>query len=55
MSSLQPLYDVKERLEYAAVGQNLVTLGGSEGLDLTFRTLLDPAHELIIPTPSLVC
>jgi len=42
-------------LEYAGVGQILVTVGGSEGLDLAFRCLLEPGDEVIIPTPSFVC
>ena len=42
-------------LSYAPVGQILVTVGGSEGLDLAFRTLLEPGDEVIVPTPSFVC
>ncbi len=42
-------------LEYAGAGQVLVTVGGSEGLDLAFRCLLEPGDEVIIPTPSFVC
>ncbi len=42
-------------LEYAPVGQILVTVGGSEGLDLAFRCLLEPGDEVIIPAPSFVC
>lgn len=42
-------------LEYAPIGQILVTVGGSEGLDLCFRCLLEPGDEVIIPTPSFVC
>ena len=42
-------------LEYAPVGQIMVTVGGSEGLDLAFRCLLEPGDEVIIPTPSFVC
>ncbi len=42
-------------LEYAPNGQILVTVGGSEGLDLAFRCLLEPGDEVIIPTPSFVC
>ena len=42
-------------LEYAPVGQVLVTVGGSEGLDLAFRCILEPGDEVIIPTPSFVC
>ena len=42
-------------LEYAPLGQILVTVGGSEGLDLCFRCLLEVGDEVIIPTPSFVC
>ena len=42
-------------LVYAPIGQILVTVGGSEGLDLAFRCLLEPGDEVIIPTPSFVC
>ena len=42
-------------LEYQPIGQTLVTVGGSEGLDLAFRCLLEPGDEVIIPTPSFVC
>ncbi len=42
-------------LDYAPVGQILVTVGGSEGLDLAFRCILEPGDEVIIPAPSFVC
>ena len=42
-------------LEYAPIGQVLVTVGGSEGLDACFRCMLEPGDEVIIPTPSFVC
>ena len=42
-------------LEYAPIGQILVTVGGSEGLDGCFRCILEPGDEVIIPTPSFVC
>ncbi len=42
-------------LVYAPIGQVLVTVGGSEGLDLAFRCLLEAGDEVIIPTPSFVC
>ena len=42
-------------LDYAPIGQILVTVGGSEGLDLAFRCILEPGDEVIIPTPSFVC
>ena len=34
-------------LEYAPIGQILVTVGGSEGLDLCFRCILEPGDEVI--------
>jgi len=42
-------------LDYAPIGQILVTVGGSEGLDLAFRCILEAEDEVIIPTPSFVC
>ncbi len=42
-------------LDYAPNGQILVTVGGSEGIDLAMRSLLSPGDEVIIPTPSFVC
>ena len=42
-------------LDYAPVGQILVTVGGSEGLDLAMRCILEAEDEVIIPTPSFVC
>ncbi len=42
-------------LDYEGIGQILVTVGGSEGLDLAFRCLLEPGDEVIIPSPSFVC
>jgi len=33
----------------------LVTVGGSEAIDLVMRTVLSPGDEVIIPEPSFVC
>lgn len=33
----------------------LVTVGGSEAIDLCMRTLLNPGDEVLIPQPSFVC
>ena len=32
----------------------LVTVGGSEAIDLAFRAMLDPGDEVLIPQPSYV-
>ena len=42
-------------LEYDPNEQIIVTVGGSEGLDLALRCILEPEDEVIIPTPSFVC
>ena len=42
-------------LEYDPASQIIVTVGGSEGIDLSLRMLLEPGDEVIIPSPSFVC
>lgn len=41
-------------LSYDPVHACLVTVGGSEGIDLVFRTLLEAGDEVLIPEPSFV-
>ncbi len=33
----------------------LVTVGGSEAIDVAIRALINPGDEVIVPTPSFVC
>ena len=33
----------------------MVTVGGSEAIDLALRCLLNPGDEVIMPVPSFVC
>ena len=40
---------------YDPKGEVLVTVGGSEAIDLCFRALLAPGDEVLIPEPSFVC
>lgn len=42
-------------LTYDPMNQVIVTVGGSEGLDLALRCCIEPGDEVIIPTPSFVC
>ncbi len=35
--------------------ETLVTVGGSEAIDLAIRAVVEPGDEVIIPTPSFVC
>ena len=41
-------------LDYS-VGEVLVTVGGSEAIDVAIRSLVNPGDEVIIPMPSFVC
>lgn len=42
-------------LEYKADGETIVTIGGSEAIDMCIRTLVSKGDEVIIPEPSFVC
>jgi len=42
-------------IEYDYKDQIIVTVGGSEAIDLAVRALVNPGDEVIIPTPSFVC
>lgn len=41
-------------LEYNPENQLLVTVGGSEAIDLALRAIIDPGDEVIIPEPTYV-
>ena len=47
---LQRRYD----LAYDPVKEMIVTVGGSEGIDICMRAMLDPGDEVLIPQPSYV-
>lgn len=42
-------------LEYQADKQILITVGGSEAIDLAMRAFIKPGDEVIVPLPSFVC
>lgn len=42
-------------LEYHADKQILITVGGSEAIDLAMRAFIKPGDEVIVPLPSFVC
>ncbi|MCC8190577.1 MAG: aminotransferase class I/II-fold pyridoxal phosphate-dependent enzyme [Planctomycetes bacterium] len=42
-------------LQYDPKNQIIVTVGGSEAIDLALRTLVGAGDEVIIPEPSFVC
>ncbi|WP_026523736.1 aminotransferase class I/II-fold pyridoxal phosphate-dependent enzyme [Butyrivibrio sp. MB2005] len=44
----------KHDLDYDPSSQVLVTVGGSEAIDLAFRAMINPGDEVLIPQPSYV-
>lgn len=42
-------------LKYKAKEQVVITVGGSEAIDLAIRALVQPGDEVLIPIPSFVC
>ncbi len=42
-------------LSYDPMKEILVTVGGSEAIDLCVRALINPGDEVLIPEPSFVC
>ena len=47
--------DRRMGLKYDPAKEVLVTVGGSEAIDMCIRTLVQPGDEVIIPEPSFVC
>ena len=41
-------------LDYDPITETLITVGGSEALDLAMRVMLDPGDEVLIPEPCYV-
>ena len=44
----------KYNLEYDPLNEVLVTVGGSEAIDVAFRAMLEPGDEVIVTTPCYV-
>ncbi len=42
-------------VSYNSTSEVIVTVGGSEAIDIAFRSVIEPGDEVIIPTPSFVC
>lgn len=42
-------------LHYAPENEIIVTVGGSEAIDMAFRAVLNPGDEVIVPEPCFVC
>ena len=42
-------------ISYKPESEVIVTVGGSEAIDIAFRAVIEAGDEVIIPTPSFVC
>ncbi len=42
-------------VSYDPTGEIVVTVGGSEAIDIAIRAIVEPGDEVIIPMPSFVC
>ncbi len=47
--------DRRFSLQYNPTDEVVVTVGGSEAIDIAIRALVEPGDEVIIPMPSFVC
>ena len=47
-------YERKYNVSYNPATESIITVGGSEGIDLALRAVLNPGDEVIIPEPSYV-
>ena len=47
--------DRRFSLTYDPANEIIVTVGGSEAIDMAIRALVDPGDEVIVPVPSFVC
>ena len=54
-SEISKYLDRKFSLSYDPKNEIIVTIGGSEAIDLGIRALVNPGDEVIIPVPSFVC
>ena len=45
----------KYQVSYDGASEVLVTVGGSEAIDICLRSLINPGDEVLIPEPSFVC
>ncbi|MBQ9139540.1 MAG: aminotransferase class I/II-fold pyridoxal phosphate-dependent enzyme [Ruminococcus sp.] len=42
-------------VSYRSEREIIITVGGSEGIDISIRTLVDPGDEVLVVEPSFVC
>ena len=52
---ISKFYERKYNISYEPKDEVLVTVGGSEGIDMAIRTLVNPGDEVLLVEPSFVC
>lgn len=52
---ISEFYKNKYNVEYNPQNEVLVTVGGSEGIDMCIRTIIAPGDEVLVVEPSFVC
>lgn len=52
---ISAFYSGHYNLDYDPAGEIMVTVGGSEGIDMCIRTLVAPGDEVLIVEPCFVC
>ncbi len=55
LNEISLYYNRRFGLKYDPKTEVVVTVGGSEAIDLCFRALLNPGDEVLIPEPCFVC
>lgn len=54
-SEIASYMDRRFGVAYNPSSEVIVTVGGSEAIDIAFRAVIEPGDEIIVPTPSFVC
>lgn len=52
---ISEFYNNKHRVEYDPKTEIMVTVGGSEGIDMCIRSIVCPGDEVLVVEPSFVC
>lgn len=53
--AISSYYSRRFQVQYDPASEIVVTVGGSEGIDLAIRTVVSPGDEVLIPEPCFVC
>ena len=54
-AEISSYFNRRFNLQYDPKSEIIVTVGGSEAIDIAMRAILEPGDEVILPCPSFVC